>query len=563
MNGTYAYTPYVWSMLVTAALLLVLGIYAWPRRIVPATIPFILLLFAWAIWALGSAFELAAVDPLTKWFWFQFQAPFKVLTVTFGLIFVLAYAGLDKWLTRTTLTLLLAFPCVIIPILIVTNPLHHLGWTAVSFDQHVVATSGPINWATVLYAGLLFLFQMAALVWLWFSAPLYRWPIALMIGAQTLGRVAFVAEALGFNPVAPFDQGLLFSLPIVLVYLLALFRFRFFDVVPVGRETAIERMANGVLILNAENRIVDFNRAARKLLALTRGASIGCLAVQALASYPDLARLLEQETVTSAEISLQGTDQPSCFLVQISPLTHRRGFKLGRLILLHDVTEQKQAREQLLLQQRALATLQERERLGRELHDNLGQVLGYLKLKLHVLREALVEEERTSVDRQLAQLEAVVQEAHTDIRDYLLGLDPKLMAQTGFLSALRDYLSRFGMTYQIQTDLQVSPEINDSTLDPIAQVQLRRIIQEALTNTRKHSGAHRACVSLQVLNERARIIVEDDGCGFDMKNAPQGTGQHYGLGFMRERAAEVGGSVEIDSAPGRGTRVVVDMPTSS
>ncbi len=559
MSWSYAYTPYIWPVLLTAALLLVLGVYAWRRRNVPAAVPFLLLVLAWMLWALGSALELAAVDPQTKWFWFQVEAAFKVATATCGLIFVLAYAGLDKWLTRTTLTLL-AFPCVLIPILIVTNPAHHLGWTAVSFSEHVVVTNGPLAWATVLYASLLFLFQLGVLVWLWFRAPLYRWPVALMVGGQTLGRAAVAADALGFNPLAPLDAGLPFSIPIILVYFLALFRFHFFDVVPVGRETAIERMANGVLILNADNRIVDVNPAAEKVLTLTRAQTIGRPAPQVLAAHPDLARLLGQAAPASAEISLEGASRPNCFLVQVSPLTHPRGHNLGRLILLQDMTEQRQAREQLLQQQRALATLQERERLGRELHDSLGQVLGYIKLKLHVVREALVADEKTTVDRSLDQLETVVQEAHTDIRDYLLGLDPKVLSETGFLSWLRDYLSRFAKTHQIETDLQVSPEMSDGALDPAAQVQLRRIIQEALTNTRKHACARRACVSLEAASGRARIIIQDDGRGFNTGQAAEGTRQHYGLGFMRERAAQVGGSVAIDSAPGRGTQVVVHLP---
>ncbi len=559
MSWSYAYTPYIWPMLVTAALLLVLGAHAWRRRAVPAVTPFLLMVFTWVLWALGSALELAAVDPQAKWFWYQWQSLFKVYLVTCELIFVIVYAGLDKWLTRTTLTLL-ALPCAILPILMITNPWHHLGWTAVSFGQHIVATNGPIAWAVILYAGLLFLLQLIVLGWLWFHAPLYRWPIALMVGGQTLSRAAFATEALGFNPLAPLDLGLFFSFSIITVYSVALFRFHFFDVVPVGRETAIERMANGVLILDAEDRIVDVNPAAEKVLGLARGATIGRPAQQMLAAHPDLAKLLGQPAPVSAEIGLEGAGEPSGFLVQVSPLTHPRGFTLGRLILLQDITEQKHAREQLLQQQRALATLQERERLGRELHDSLGQVLGYVKLKLHVVRETLAAEEKAAVDRHLVQLETVVQEAHTDMRDYLLGLDPKVLAETGFLSWLRDYLARFGKTYQIETDLQVSPELSDGALDPTARVQLRRIIQEALTNTRKHSGARRACIRLETSGGCARILIEDDGRGFDPGQTAEGSGQHYGLGFMRERAADVGGSVEIDSAPGRGTRIRVELP---
>jgi PAS domain S-box-containing protein len=558
MIWPYAYTPYIWPMLAIAALLVVLGVYAWGRRNVPAATPFAFGTFCWAAWAVASALELAATDAGVKLFWFGVQVVLQLPSATLALVFVIAFAGLEKWLTRRNLVLLF-LPSAIVFVMVVTNPAHHLFWSRIWIDEAVTVERGPVNWVGLVYGNLFFPLQIGVLVWLWIRSPLHRWPAALILGAQLLSRTTYIFDALHLNPFAPFDAFMLAGTLTIWAYFLALFRFRILSIVPVGRDSVIERMSDGMVLLDAENRVADINPAAQEVLALPRRETVGRPAARALAGFPELLGLLEQGTPAEAELKIEGSE--SRYLqVHTSPLVHPRGFNLGRLIVLQDITEQKRAREQLSEQQRALATLQERERLGRELHDSLGQVLGYLKLKLHLAREALAEEEKTSVDRHLAQLEAVVQEAHTDVRDYLLGLDPKGAAETGFLSSLRDYLSRFGKTYQIETDLQVSPEISDRALDPTAQVQLRRIIQEALTNTRKHAGARRACVSLQASDGRARIIVEDDGGGFDKWQAVEGTGQHYGLGFMRERAAEVGGSVEIDSAPDRGTRVVVEMP---
>ena len=86
-----------------------------------------------------------------------------------------------------------------------------------------------------------------------------------------------------------------------------------------------------------------------------------------------------------------------------------------------------------------------------------------------------------------------------------------------------------------------------------------RIIQEALTNTRKHARACRASVALATLSEQARVVIEDDGIGFDPRST-MNEEKHLGLRIIRERAAEAGGRIELHSAPGRGTRVVVEVP---
>jgi PAS domain S-box-containing protein len=555
----FDYTPYIWPLFAIAIVLSVLGIYGLRHRTVPAALPFGLGALSWAAWAFASALELAATDAGYKFFWFAVQAVLHLPTATLLFVFVLTYAGLEGWLTRRNLVLLF-FPSAIILFLALTNPAHHLLWSRIWVDEAVTIERGPGGWLGQLYAILLFPVQIGVLGWLIIRSPLQRWPAALMLGAQLLSRITYLADVLRINPFAPFDAFMLAGTLTIWAYFVALFRFRILSVVPVGRDTAVERMEDGMVMLDAENRIVDLNPAARQVLALSRRDSVGHAARDALMGFPDLLGLLAQQAPTEGTLELDGKGQSKFLQVNISPLVHSRGFNLGRLMLLRDVTAQKKAQAELVEQQRALAALQEREHLGRELHDNLGQVLGYVKLKVHLAREALAQGEITAVEQQLARLETVAQEAHTDVRDYLLGIDTREPTATGFLSLLGDYLERFQRAYQIETDLHVMPEMTGCAFDPTAQVQLVRIVQEALTNTRKHSGARRACVSVSGYDGRARISIEDDGSGFDTRRAADGREPHYGLRFMRERAAEVGGSVEIDSAPDRGTRVTIDLP---
>jgi signal transduction histidine kinase len=573
MSWPYAYTPYIWPMLATAALLGVLGAYAWRRRYVAAAFPFVLLTLFWTVWALASALELAAADDRAKFFWFLVQAFVKLPNVSLALVFVLVYAGLNKWITRTTLTLL-ALPCVILPVILVTNPAHHLFWTSVRFAIATKVTYGPLVWAVTAYIYLLFLLQVGVLVWFWLRSPLYRWPVSLMLGAQFAARLCATTEVLGFNPVSPLDPGILSSSLPAIVYFFALFRFRILDVIPAGREAAFEDMANGLLILNSENQIADINATAQKMLGVARRSSVGHNAADALAAYPDIIQLLAQPGAADAEITLNRQMPPRFFQVQASILTDRHGLDVGRLVLLRDITEQKVTRELLVQQQRMLAVVQERERLARELHDSIGQVLGYAGLQLEAtlnritdgqaaLAAGQVTDANTSLGEagsQLTRLSNIVHEAHADVRENILNLRLAPSGAQPFFATLRHYLDGFSQNYGVQSELLVGPGIDEAKFDPGMQMQLFRIIQEALSNARKHARASRVQVSLRAQDHQVCIQIQDNGQGFDPMRGTVDEGHHYGLQIMRERAEQMGGNLVVRSAPGQGTTVVLELP---
>jgi signal transduction histidine kinase len=157
-------------------------------------------------------------------------------------------------------------------------------------------------------------------------------------------------------------------------------------------------------------------------------------------------------------------------------------------------------------------------------------------------------------------LVAVAQDAHADVREYILGARTDISADVGFLPALTQYLRRFSENYGIAVELSAPPELSDGAFEPMVEVQLLRIIQEALTNVRKHARARRVRIGLSVYDSRAEAIVQDDGAGFDSALLETAEGQKFGLRFMRERAEEVGGSVQIRSAPDEGTQVVICVP---
>ncbi|MBI4319151.1 MAG: sensor histidine kinase [Chloroflexi bacterium] len=205
-----------------------------------------------------------------------------------------------------------------------------------------------------------------------------------------------------------------------------------------------------------------------------------------------------------------------------------------------------------------LAILEERDRIAREMHDSLGQILGYLGLKIIEVERWLSNEEQAKARAGLREMAGAVRGACADVRESILSLRTGL-SDGGLFEALDKYLSRFGDQAGVRTEMVLGEGV-ELQLSPIAEVQLLRIVQEALTNVRKHAGAQRATVTFESVEDGIRISIEDDGRGFEMAQVSQQKGRRFGLHTMRERAEEIGARFSVDTAPGQGTKVIIVIP---
>jgi signal transduction histidine kinase len=559
MNGHYAYTPNIWPMLAAPATLLVLALYAWRHRSAPVARPFAVQVLSILLWALGATLEVVAVEPATKSWWNTFQGLWALPAVTAALWFALEYANLGRWLSRRVLAIV-ATPPVLAAVLILTNSSHHMVCSAGSLEVSRGCTLGP--WGKVLMAYGLSLAVASSLVFLWLlvRSPLHRWPAALCLGGHVAARAGFLIDTAHASPVAPLDAAILGSTFTAVMYAVALLRFRMLELVPVARWTLIEQMREGVLVLDPQQRVVDLNPAAERILGIPGRRARSAAARDLLPSLPDVGAWPGELGDAQAEVSLGVGAAARRYALQLSALQHRSGFRLGYLIVLHDVTERREAEARMVEQQRALATLQERDRVARELHDSLGQVLGFAKMQAQAARERLARGEWREADEHLAHLAAAAQDAHADVREYILGARAGGSAEAAFLPALEDYVRRFQSTYGICTSLEASSGFAGRALEPMVGTQLLRIIQETLTNVRKHARARAVRIGLSVSDGLAEAVVQDDGEGFDPGRLEAAEASTFGLRFMRERASEVGGTVEISSVPGQGTRVVIAVP---
>ena len=203
-----------------------------------------------------------------------------------------------------------------------------------------------------------------------------------------------------------------------------------------------------------------------------------------------------------------------------------------------------------------LALMNERRAMAAEVHDSVAQTLAFIKLRMPLLEEAISDHDESVASRYAGEVRRAVTEAHASVRELLTHfrapVDP-----LGLRHALQSSIAEFEQTTGIE--LAFSDRAPTLTLSPAHEVQLFRIVQEALNNIARHAGARHTWVTLDGGADAVEILVEDDGHGVPAAGA-SACEAHYGIDIMRQRAASLGGQVEIGRREGGGTRLRVRVP---
>jgi len=206
-----------------------------------------------------------------------------------------------------------------------------------------------------------------------------------------------------------------------------------------------------------------------------------------------------------------------------------------------------------------LAAVKERNRLARELHDSVTQTIFSMTLTAEAAR-ILLERDPTKAGAQIDRLLELAQSALAEMRSLISHLRPKTVAEEGLIPALRRHVDERGNQDGLTVALTLEGYAEDDTrLPPETEEALFRIVQEALNNVVKHARTDRAEIGLHVGDELVSLLIEDAGVGFDPAHVSSGT-SHLGLTSMRERVKALGGTLEIESQPGAGTHIKVEVP---
>jgi two-component system nitrate/nitrite sensor histidine kinase NarX len=205
-----------------------------------------------------------------------------------------------------------------------------------------------------------------------------------------------------------------------------------------------------------------------------------------------------------------------------------------------------------------LSIMEERTRLANELHDSLAQSLASLKFQVRVLDETLHSGEEPALWRELERIENSLDEAYTELRELIAHFRAPV-DKRGLIPAVEQAVERFRRNSRISAFLQL--EWNNEKLPAEVEIQVLRIIQEALANILKHSEANAVRVLMRAKpDDEYMVLVEDDGIGIQDKHTKSTPGEHLGLKILQERAGRIGGRVKIESESGEGTRVILRFP---
>lgn len=201
------------------------------------------------------------------------------------------------------------------------------------------------------------------------------------------------------------------------------------------------------------------------------------------------------------------------------------------------------------------AVAQERSFLARELHDSIAQSLAFLKIQVQLMQDALTSGDPRQARRVLEEIDTGVRESYADVRELLVHFRTRANAED-IEPALKTTLRKFEQQTGLPAALQM--EGNGMPLAPDLQLQVLHIVQEALSNVRKHAGATQVWLDVQQ-QPQWRFEIRDNGSGFS-KEAGAHDETHVGLRIMTERAERIGASLEVLSAPGRGTSIILTLP---
>jgi PAS domain S-box-containing protein len=321
----------------------------------------------------------------------------------------------------------------------------------------------------------------------------------------------------------------------------------------------LDQMYAGAVTLTPDGVIVYCNRRFADIVRMPLARVIGSALRRfvPLAEQPTLAELLERANGdrTRGELAFRAGDGiPVAVSVTFAPLRLAGSAGVSGVIgVVVDATERNrlEALRTRLIEQVMTAQEEERGRIARELHDETGQSLTALLVGLRT-----IEESRTLAEvAKLAQrLRGIVAQTLDEVGRLSRGLHPSILDDVGLAAAVTRQVQDLAHLHGVAVDVQIEG-LDAEPLPPLLQTTVYRVVQEALTNVARHAGARSVSVRLVRDEATLELRVQDDGAGFELED-----GRRLGLRGMRERAALLGGSVDVESPPGVGTTITARFP---
>ncbi len=367
----YQYSPYILPLVVSSIIASFVAIYVWQRRATASgAMALALLALACAEWSLGYALEIAGADLPTKIFWGKSQYVGITTIPVLWIIFAYSYSTKGIRITRRNVILLSIVPLITL-ILAFTNELHHLIWKDVRI--HAVGTFSALEvthgfwfWMYWMYSNTLLLLGTTFILQSFNRTKglFRRQNIILLVAVLTpwVGNVLYVS---GSSPIPNLDiTPFAFSISVA-AFAWGIFSFRLVNLAPVARDLVVEKMPDGMIVLDAQGNIVDINAAVQKVLGVSASQAIGQRAKDLFSAWPSLVERYENMLEAQDEVVFGEGESRIWYELRMSPLVDSRDCLLGRVVTVRNITEKKQTEEALRLN----------EEKYRNIYENVADVI--------------------------------------------------------------------------------------------------------------------------------------------------------------------------------------------
>lgn len=338
------------------------------------------------------------------------------------------------------------------------------------------------------------------------------------------------------------------------------------------QQSIIDGVAEPIMVIGSDYQIRWMNRAAREFSSgdtyieelslcyrVSHRRETPCSGAEHPCPLEQVRELGQPVTVVHEHYQADG--EPRFVEIVASPLWGEDGTFQGITESTRDITDRRRAEQALEAAYAFQQSLidEERQRIARELHDGLAQLLGYVNTKTMAIRLMLKKRRMEAAEKHLLQLEEAARELFADVREAILDLKIARQGDASLADTLRDFTTQFSRLSGLPVELVLDPAVKDLSLAAEVELHLLRIVQEALANARKHAEATKAQVGLQLSDGALELTISDDGKGFDPDSIRAVHWPHLGLSSMRERAEAIGAMFDLCSKSGAGALITVHL----
>lgn len=344
---------YFWILIGSSLAAVLLGAHGWYNRKVRGAAAFAAMMMAGAVWSGSEAMVVAFPSIGEKMLWMKLGSMGCIASSLAWLVLALQFTGRGRWLTPRHIAAVSAVPAVG-SVLIWTNDLHHLVWESVKLNQ--AQTFSYVTWDITPAAAVLTIYLYSVLSVSAFllmqsirrAGPPYRTQAAILLLGLLFPVTGSLLSSLGPESLRMYQLGPSLICLSGITVGWGLLRYYLFDIVPVARDTVVESMQDGVVVIDLHGRVVDCNASARQVLGLSQPATAGRPAAEVFAPWPALQELLPKLAPMHTELTSLVDGAEMRYEANISRLCIRNDQPVGLLVTLHDITERKRIEEDLL-----------------------------------------------------------------------------------------------------------------------------------------------------------------------------------------------------------------------